>query len=171
VSPQISTTTAAPELAALYAGLSGPLRQIVRLDVTAPEVVIEDACQFAWGKLVRRGDHVQRDAALAWLVTTAVREACRLLRRAQREVSLDELLETESEPPSAESPLEPHGLAEARERLATIKRMPPRQQRMVWLQAIGLDYEEMAAYEGCTRRTVERQLMRAKRTLRCAATQ
>ena len=35
----------------------------------------------------------------------------------------------------------------------------------MWLQGFGLSYSEIAAYTGDTRRTVERQLMRAKRAL------
>ena len=48
----------------------------------------------------------------------------------------------------------------------TIGHLPPRQQRLVWLQGLGLTYEEMAGYTGASTRTVERQLLRAKRTLR-----
>ena len=44
--------------------------------------------------------------------------------------------------------------------------LPERQQRLVWLQGLGLSYTEMAAHEGATPRTVERQLMRAKKRLR-----
>ena len=40
---------------------------------------------------------------------------------------------------------------------------------MLWLQGIGLSYDDIAATTGCTNRTVERQLLRAKRTLRSGA--
>ncbi|MGA2926187.1 MAG: sigma factor-like helix-turn-helix DNA-binding protein [Solirubrobacteraceae bacterium] len=46
--------------------------------------------------------------------------------------------------------------------------LPARQRRLLALQAFGLSYAEIAAREGCTPRTVERQLLRAKRALRDA---
>jgi DNA-binding CsgD family transcriptional regulator len=59
----------------------------------------------------------------------------------------------------------PERLVEARERLALLDGVPERGRRALWLQAAGLSYEEMAAYTGDSERTVERQLMRAKRAL------
>jgi DNA-binding CsgD family transcriptional regulator len=41
-----------------------------------------------------------------------------------------------------------------------------RQQRLVWLQAAGLSYVEMAAYTGDSVRTVERQVLRAAERVR-----
>ena len=59
----------------------------------------------------------------------------------------------------------PHELVERRERLREVQRLPERQQRVVWLHAIGLSYAEIALTEGCTRRTVDRQLLRARQVL------
>jgi DNA-directed RNA polymerase specialized sigma24 family protein len=42
-------------------------------------------------------------------------------------------------------------------------------QRLLWLHALGLTYAEIALYAGCTPRTVERQLLRAKRAMRARA--
>ena len=39
----------------------------------------------------------------------------------------------------------------------------------MWLAGLGLSYAEMADYTHASRRTVERQLLRAKHTLRDAA--
>jgi DNA-directed RNA polymerase specialized sigma24 family protein len=65
----------------------------------------------------------------------------------------------------------PDELFEHREHLEDIRLLPQRQQRLVWLQLLGLSYEEIAAREACTIRTVERQLVRARRAMRlqCAA--
>jgi RNA polymerase sigma factor (sigma-70 family) len=63
----------------------------------------------------------------------------------------------------------PDELVEQRERLETIRILPERQQRLLWLHALGLSYTEIALYAGCTPRTVERQLLRAKRAVRRAA--
>jgi RNA polymerase sigma factor (sigma-70 family) len=60
----------------------------------------------------------------------------------------------------------PSELVERRERLDGIRRLPERQQRVLWLHALGLSYGEIAAHEGCTTRTVERQLLRARQRAR-----
>jgi RNA polymerase sigma factor (sigma-70 family) len=146
----------------LYRLLSPRLRQIVRSDVRTSETVIEDACQIAWSRLIRHSEHVRREAVLSWLATTAVREAFKLSRRDRRELSLDAELERAGElafPSPAPGPAE---LAELRDRLAEVRRLPVRQQQLVWMQAAGLTYVEMADRTGDTRRTVERQLLRAK---------
>jgi len=57
-------------------------------------------------------------------------------------------------------------LFERQERIREVRCLPERQQRVVWLHALGLSYTEMAAHEGCTRRTVDRQLLRARRAIR-----
>jgi RNA polymerase sigma factor (sigma-70 family) len=150
----------------LYGELSKRLEQIVRVDVRAPDAVIEDACQFAWSRLVHHRDRVYRETSLAWLVKTAVHEAVKLIRRDGRELSLEAALEASGD---ANLPLRapaPDELVVARERLAQLGALPERQQRLLWLHGLGLTYAEMAQRTGCTRRTVERQLLRAKRTMR-----
>jgi RNA polymerase sigma factor (sigma-70 family) len=137
----------AGDVGELYGSLAGRLQQIVRLDVRAPDAVIEDACQVAWFRLLHHSHRVHRETVLAWLATTAAREALRLLRRDGR-------------------PGTPHELIERRERLHEVERLPERQQRVVWLHALGLSYAEIALHEGCTRRTVDRQLLRARHALR-----
>lgn len=146
----------------LYRLLSPRLRQIVRSDVRAPEAVIEDACQTAWSRLIRHADDVRREAALSWLATTATREAFKLARRDRRELSLDAELERTGELPVPSRAPGPAELVELRERLGELGRLPERQQRLLWMQAAGLTYLEIADRTGDTRRTVERQLLRAK---------
>jgi RNA polymerase sigma factor (sigma-70 family) len=153
------------DLDELYRLLSPRLRQIVRSDVRASEPVIEDACQIAWSRLIRHADHVRREAALSWLATTAVREAVKLARRERRELSLDAELERTGELPFPSSTLGPAELIELRDRLGSVGRLPQRQQRLVWMHAAGLTYVEMADRTGDSRRTVERQILRAKSRL------
>jgi RNA polymerase sigma factor (sigma-70 family) len=148
----------------LYRLLAGRLERIVRVDVRAPDVVIEDACQFAWSRLVHHAHRVRRESALSWLAQTAVHEALKLIRREDRELSLDDAGAVE-ESTLRSHMLGPHELAEHRERLALVATLPDRQRRMVWLRAAGLSYNDISAREGCTVRTVERQLVCAKRTL------
>jgi RNA polymerase sigma factor (sigma-70 family) len=146
----------------LYGRLARRLEQLVRLYVYASDVVIEDACQFAWSRLLRHRDRIQRETAMSWLLRTAVREAFKLSQRDRRELPL----EATNDPAVPQTQASPFQLIECRERLAELGRLPERQQRAVWLHAFGLNYGEIARYEGCTARTVERQLLRARQSIR-----
>jgi RNA polymerase sigma factor (sigma-70 family) len=163
------TGLAENELGDLYAALAERLRQIVGGQVHASDALIEDSCQVAWSRLIRHHARVRRETALGWLATTALHEAFRLLRPQRREIPLEKLVDSAD----TTGPLAPvsslEELVEHRERLRTIERLPERQQRLLWLQGLGLSYTEMARYTGATPRTVERQLLRAKRALRAAA--
>ncbi len=150
----------------LYELLAKRLEQIVRLDVRAPDVVVEDACQFAWSRLIHHRHRVHRETVMSWLARTAVHEAVKLVRRDRRELSIDAALERAVPVAAASSFPAPHTLVENRERLGELRLLPARQQRVVWLHAFGLSYAEIAAHEGCTVRTVERQLLRARQRIR-----
>ena len=150
-------------LGELYGELNGSLRQIVRFNVRAPDVLVEDACQVAWIRLVRRVSEVRREAALSWLATTASREAVRMVRRADRELPLTELNEEDGRCPALPTPEE---LVEFRSRVRSVGALPTRQQRLVWLRALGLSYTEMSGATGESTRTVHRQLVRARHHLR-----
>jgi RNA polymerase sigma factor (sigma-70 family) len=153
----------------LYRSLSRRLEQIVRVGVQAPDAVIEDACQFAWSRLVHHRGRVRRETALGWLVKTALHEAFKLSRRGSRDLSLDGVVEQGTELMSSGITASLQDVLEQRDRLATVGLLPSRQQRLLWLHALGLSYSEIAVHEQCTSRTVERQLLRARRTLRAAA--
>ncbi|MFZ0041459.1 MAG: sigma-70 family RNA polymerase sigma factor [Solirubrobacteraceae bacterium] len=155
------------DVAALYAAHAGRLQQFVRASVRAPEPVIEDACSFAWSRLVLHRGRVRSETASAWLGKTAIREALKLTRRERRDVSLDELAERARDGGRALYPATPslEEVVGRRARLATVGSLSERQQRLVWLQAFGFSYAEMAEQTGDTTRTVERQMLRAKRKL------
>jgi DNA-directed RNA polymerase specialized sigma24 family protein len=51
-------------------------------------------------------------------------------------------------------------------RLELLRELPERQERLIWLQGLGFGYPEMADETDMTMRTVERQLMKARRHLR-----
>jgi RNA polymerase sigma factor (sigma-70 family) len=150
----------------LYRSLSGRLEHIVRRDVCAPEAVIEDACQVAWGDLVRHRGRVRREAALSWLARTAEREAFRLARRELRELSLDATLEQDGDTALGPTSSTLEELVDHHARLESLAKLPGRQQHLVWLQGLGFSYDEMSARTGDSNRTIERQLLRAKRSLR-----
>ncbi|MBV8955605.1 MAG: sigma-70 family RNA polymerase sigma factor [Solirubrobacterales bacterium] len=166
---EVTPSLEEPDVAALYRTLATRLEQIVRLDVRAPEVVIEDACQFAWGRLVCNFSRVQRDRALSWLATTAVREAVRLVRRANRDVALEDGVDVREEVACRSPAATCEDLIEQRERLELIRLLPERQQRLLWLQALGMSYDEIARYTGCSHRTIERQVLRARSRIRALA--
>ncbi len=140
--------------------------------VRAPRHVIEDACQFAWSQLIRHRARVTREGAYGWLLSTAMHEAFRLLRVREHEVSLEAELERGGDQllarqlggfvadPSSDD------FVHRQERVAVLRELPVRQQRMLWLRALGLSAVEVAAHEDCTLRTVDRQLSRARRQLR-----
>lgn len=162
--PSAAVSCGALDVGELYRTLAPELVQIVRGDIRASDAVIEDACQFAWTRLLHHAGRVRRDAVLSWLATTAVREAYKLIRRRDRDVSLEDI-----GGPAPETAPSPEELVELRERLKSIDSLPERQQRLLWLHAIGLSYTEISRHTGCTPRTVERQLLRAKRRIREAA--
>jgi RNA polymerase sigma factor (sigma-70 family) len=163
--PRTATTTDT-SVQQLYERFSRRLERIVSTDVRAPDTVVEDACQFAWGSLLVHATRVRAEAALSWLATTAVREAWRLMRTRERDVSLeadDAAVTGGAEPWSA---VMTDAIVEDREQLRLIRQLPERQQRILWLHGLGLSYEEIAAYTGDTPRTVERQLLRGRSRVR-----
>lgn len=165
-SARVRVPTAADGIGELYSELSERLQRIVRRGVRAPEPVIEDACQFAWTRLVDHRDRVRRATTLPWLIQTARHEAFRIVRREGRDHSLEATIETLGEAPLRGVVPGPDDLAAARERLAQLEGLPARQQRLIWLHGVGFTYAEMARHTGDTTRTIERQLLRAKQSVR-----
>ena len=162
------------DVARLYAEEAVRVRRIVRMSVTAPPAVIEDACQVAWCRLLIHRARLRRESARAWLVRVAIREAVKSIQRERRERSLEALLEQGGRSAARGSaqtgmtlppPALIDDLIEQKTRLESIRALPERQRRLVWLQGLGLSYREMAGETGMTRRTVERQLMRARSSL------
>jgi RNA polymerase sigma factor (sigma-70 family) len=165
----IETQITRSEVADLYPVLADRLRRLVRRQVNAPEALIEDACQVAWSRLLRDHARVPRGSALGWLTTTAGREALRSLNRQAREVPLDDPAESEQLATLAARAAGPEQIAEWRDKLAEVRCLPDRQQKLVWLHATGQTYAEIGVGTGDTTRTVERQLLRARQRLRAAA--
>src|ERR1700722_10137148 len=162
------------DVARLYVEEAVRVRRIVRMSVTAPPAVIEDACQVAWSRLLIHRARLRRESARAWLVRVAIREAVKSIQRERRERSLEALLEQGGGSAAGDSadpgmtlptPALIEDLVEQKTRLESIRALPERQRRLVWLQGLGLSYREMAGETGMTRRTVERQLMRARSSL------
>jgi len=161
------------EVAALYRKEAVRVRKLVRSQVVASPALVEDACQVAWCRLVIHRARVRRESARAWLVRVAVNEVLKALARERRERSLEALQECDErrdlgcdpEPSLLPTPMLIEDLVEQRARLDSVRALPDRQCRLVWLQGLGLSYREMSGETGMTRRTVERQLMRARASL------
>src|SRR6202012_4417214 len=79
------------DVARLYAEEAVRVRRIVRMSVTAPPAVIEDAWRVACcGLLIPRARR-RREPPRAWLVRVGVREAVKSIQRERRERSLEAL--------------------------------------------------------------------------------
>lgn len=154
------------EVAELYARSAALVRGQVCSEVSAPEAVIDDACQFAWVRLLHHRHRVCRDRAVSWLITTALHEVFKLVRRDGHDLSLEQLLEETGEARINRTAAGPEEAVGARLRLELLRELPERQERLVWLRGLGFSYPEMAEEAEITVRTVERQLMKARRHLR-----
>jgi RNA polymerase sigma factor (sigma-70 family) len=166
------------DVARLYVEEAISVRRIVRRSVAASPAVIEDACQVAWTRLVIHRARLRRESARAWLIQVAIHEVIRSIQRERRERSLEALLEHAGRPaPEGDAdagmtlptPTLIEDLVEQKNRLESLQALPERQRRLLWLQGLGLSYREMAGATGMTRRTVERQLIRARSSLNEAA--
>lgn len=172
VEPQPSTPRAAQRarVADLYPQLAGQLHRILATNLTAPDWLYEEACQSAWESLLRHSDQVRPGSELSWLSTTATRSALRALRHERRSgrplTELDQpgsvthlRLAGATPRPDTEHACELHA------RLASVSRLTPRAQRILLLHSFGYDYQEIAQATGDSRRTVTRQITRARRRL------
>ncbi len=152
-------------LADLYQELAPQLERIVSANVRGSSTLLEEACQTAWACLLAERESLTPGTELRWLATTATREALRLLRTQRRDLSLEQEREAEGELLELAFEPGPERLLEMRERLAEVRQLPPRQQRLVMLQGFGYRYSEISAVTGESCRTIDRQLVRARRKL------
>ena len=152
------------KVGALFVEASETIESIVARRVRAPRATIEDACGFAWARLVARPDVVDgpRERAIGWVARVAEREAWRLSAR-EHDVATPDALALLEHRPGNEDPVEQ---VAQREVLRALAELPPRQRRALELQAQGYSYREISAQTGDTRRTAERQIMRGRRLLR-----
>lgn len=152
-------------VAELYLAGASDVRRLVAHAVHARETHVEDACQVAWARLMAHRCHVQRRAAIAWVVRTAIHEMCRSLRRDRPLVAMSELADEAGEYPTLGLTAPLDELVEERSRLWVLDALPVRQRKLLWLRAFGFSYDEVAAEAGMSLRAVERQLQRARRRL------
>jgi len=160
--------------AALYRQHHQALRDAVARRVRLSGDLVEDACQTAWARLLRR----QPDRCpelFGWLVTVAVHEAYDLSRRERRALSLDAatadddgdltLADVLAAPVSVDDTLE------ARRALRALASLDGRQRTYATLRAAGFSYTEIQHMTGATHTNVNKHLVRATRRLRTMADQ
>lgn len=156
------------KVAVFYTKEAAALMRAVRRAITGPEAMIEDACSHAWCQLLQNDD-VQLDrAGFGWLYVVATREAFRLSDRSRREPAAGEPRDLPNRKalanPDAWQVLEQRLAHE--ERVALVRLISPRKRELVLLHAAGFTYAEIVRLTDNTLRTVERQILRGKRTVR-----
>jgi RNA polymerase sigma factor (sigma-70 family) len=166
--PSVTPTPRGDE-EALYRAHHTRLLRLIARDVSARPQVVEDACAFAWAELLAR--QPARTSIVGWLRVVACREAIRLARHDRMTVSMS-ALEIEPPPHRARSTSCPSGSAsdhcEALEALAALGSLPGRKRTFLTLKVAGYSYDEIAAQLEVSWPTVNRQLVRARRTVRAA---
>ena len=150
----------------LFAELHPKLARQVRRLVRTSEENVQDACSFAFLQLLRY--QPSRGSVFSWLLTVAVREAVKLDQRGRRDRRLP-AREDGGELERADPELRLQTLA-ALEAIAAAG-LTARQARIVALHAAGHTYESISEMLALSVRTVERQLLRARRKLRSALTE
>jgi RNA polymerase sigma factor (sigma-70 family) len=161
----------------LYEQQATNVLRLVTSRVRAPRAVVEDACQTAWTRLYEHAEvDVDGPGAVRWLVITAMREAWKLSAQRETPVGSWSAQAVDREFPGGELP-EPAGNTpdpldvaiereHTRELKARLAKLTDRERQFLTLHAAGLTYHEIAAEVGASLRTVERQILRARRKLR-----
>jgi RNA polymerase sigma factor (sigma-70 family) len=151
----------------LYRAHQTRLLHLVGKDVTAPREVIEDACAHAWAELLAR--QPERTSIAGWLWVVAQREAIRLAQHDRRSVPIgtvgsDRLCGASRS--TCCSPAEAALHCRALEALDALAGLSLRKRTFLALKVAGYSYHEITAKLGVSYRTVDRQLVRARRAAR-----
>lgn len=145
----------------LYRELQPRLLALLRSVMWAREQTLEDACSFAWVQLLRC--QPERRSVLGWLFVCARHEALRLIAIERRTPTLEPV--GNRHVLCFRDPVQDGTRERAQEALEALAALPERQRRLLALKAAGYSYTEIAAIEGISWRTVDRQLRRARARL------
>jgi RNA polymerase sigma factor (sigma-70 family) len=163
----MSTATTRPELvgdeADLFLAHHEPLLRHVGRAVPGHPAQVEEACAFAWSELLRR--QPRRDRVVAWLAVVARREAIRLARRARRESCTADPCGR----PLWATDRDLTRTLDTRAALQLVAALPARKRAVLGLRLGGYTHAEIAGALQMTPRTVQRQLTRARATVRAHA--
>jgi DNA-directed RNA polymerase specialized sigma24 family protein len=141
----------------LYATAHARLRAVVGSAVNTSDANIDDACSFAWLKLL--ANQPRRATAFGWLAKVAIREAWRVDRaeRARGTITGDlNSLEIADEANRAADRL---ALEETLEALAAIH---PRKRAMLVMHTLGFTHAEIAAEHGISPQRARELVYRAR---------
>lgn len=139
---------------------------------TSDETVIEDACSFAWVKLLGRPDIELNDRGAEWIITVATRQGWRLAR-VDREVPSGAFRGETHDPFEASEPASLLGDPESRaighevhaRRVEAFGLLTPDERRVLYLQALGYSYAEIAAALCASRARVNGRLSEGRAKL------
>jgi DNA-directed RNA polymerase specialized sigma24 family protein len=147
---------------ALYRRHHRDLRRTLARHVTASDELIEDACQFAWLRLL--ATQPDRYAIFGWLYVVALHEAYRLSAIERREARLESLpVDEYSWQELVADPRTLDDAHEALEALRAIAALPDRQRIDFALKIAGHSYGEIQARTpGRTYTNVNKSLTKAR---------
>jgi RNA polymerase sigma factor (sigma-70 family) len=165
---QIAGGTATREqlISDLYAQHAAKIQRLVARHADGD---VQDACQTAWERLLTHPEvDLNGQGVIRWLVITATREAWKRSPYKQ-ELPFSGVGTEDGAFDRAASTANPLTVVlerdDARRRLGGLT---DRERRYLALKSLGLSYAEIAHETGTTIRTVERQLLRARRKLQRA---
>ncbi len=159
------------QITAMYEAHSDRLHAFVARRARTDSHTIEDACAHAWTQLARRPDiddlTLPAWGAVAWLTTTAVREAWRLAEHQQHLVAVkdDDTLGTLAAARGITTPAA-DTVAAQHVRLDLLAEIPERPRRFLLRLGLGYSYAEIAEAERVSYTTTNAQIAKAKRILR-----
>lgn len=164
--PRTEPPPARGDEAELYDRFRRDLERVLARHVTASRELIEDACQFAWLKML--DSQPERSSLFGWLYVVALHEAYRLLRIERLALHLERLnidehdwQELIADPRSVEV------AHEALEALHALAALPERERIDFALKIAGHSYDEIRARTpGRTFTNVSKSLVRARKRLR-----
>jgi DNA-directed RNA polymerase specialized sigma24 family protein len=163
-----SSTERLQQIALMYAADNGELHRLVERRGSPEQATVEDACAFAWTRLLTAEQvdlRPPRCHALAWLTTVAVHEAWRLNAIGRRAGAFDpDMVDAISI--GRERAVSIHDVAAQHLRLDLVAQIPERPRRFLLRLALGYSYDEISLAEGVSHTTTNRQIARAKRILR-----
>jgi DNA-directed RNA polymerase specialized sigma24 family protein len=162
------------EIANFYADQAHDLRHVVASRArNAPAATIEDACHFAWTRLLVRPDVALDHRGFWWLATVAIHEAWRLASTI-RESPVGAYLPDDD--PAVTMPERPADLPDTLERVIAreqharrvgdLRLVKPRERRDLYLKALGYSYNEIAERTGSTYTAVDRHIKEGRARLR-----
>jgi RNA polymerase sigma factor (sigma-70 family) len=148
----------------LFARYHDVIRKHVQGVVNTSAENVEDACMFAWTKFLSV-EHDQIRDACSWLATVAIHEAFKLDRRARRTSPLVTKDGEVVDIADLYDELQRGRLLADAGDVVKAAGLSARQAQILGLQVAGFTYEEISAQTGDSRRTIERQILRARHKL------